>query len=217
MDESVMGYFSRTGTARQLDLHRALGTHCLVSAKGVLRTEGFPYAIDNGAWTAHQQGQPFDDGAFVTCVDLLGRAAEWVAAPDIVCGGPASLAMSLRWLAWCLDRTERVLLPVQNGMTAADLAPHLSPRVGIFVGGDDSFKEGTMAMWAALARRHGAYCHVGRVNTKRRIELCALAEVDSFDGTTWTRFAVNVAKVNGWRLAAVEAAEKQQHLWDLHA
>jgi hypothetical protein len=55
------------------------------------------------------------------------------------------------------------------------------------------------------------------VNTKRRIELCALAEVDSFDGTTWTRFAVNVAKVNGWRLAAVEAAEKQQHLWDLHA
>lgn len=212
-----MGYFSRTGTKRTLALLREAGAHCLVSAKGVHRTEGFPYAIDNGAWTAHAQGKPFDDDAFVKCVDLLGRDAEWLASPDIVCGGQSSLALSLKWLPWCLERTPRVLIPVQNGMTPADVTPFLSRRVGTFVGGDDAFKEGTMARWAELSRAFGAYCHVGRVNTKRRIVMCADAGADSFDGTAWTRFAVNVEPVNRWRLAAIAASERknqQQRMYE---
>lgn len=192
-------YASRTGTARNLAAFRAHGWRVLVSARGVLRTEGFPYALDNGAWTAFQKGEPFDEAAFVRAVDLLGAAADWVVAPDIVMGGMESLAMSLRWLPWLLDRVGRVLIPVQNGMTAADLRPHLGPRVGVFVGGDDDFKETTMAMWAALAREHGAYCHVGRVNTRSRIRLCMAAGVDSADGTSGSRFAVNVPIIDGWR------------------
>jgi hypothetical protein len=194
-----MVYASRTGTKRNLAAFRAAGWRVLVSARGVLRTEGFPYAIDNGAWTSHQEGTAFDDAALMRAVYLLGAGADWVVCPDIVMGGMGSLAMSLRWLPWVLDRARLALIPVQNGMVAADLAPHIGPRVGIFVGGDDAFKEGTMGAWARLAREHGAYCHVGRVNTRGRVGLCAAAGVDSFDGTSGSRFAVNVPKIDAWR------------------
>jgi len=41
-------------------------------------------------------------------------------------------------------------------------------------------------MVAAERRR---YFHVGRVNTARRIRLCAEAGADSFDGTSVSRYA----------------------------
>lgn len=192
-------YASRTGTKRNLAAFRAHGWRVLVSARGVLRAEGFPYAIDNGAWTSFQRGEPFDDAAFVCCVEKLGADADWVACPDIVMGGMSSLAMSLRWLPWVLERTHVALIPVQNGMTSDDIAPHLGPRVGVFVGGDDAFKESTMAMWSKLCRSAGAYCHVGRVNTRSRVRLCMDAGVDSADGTSGSRFAVNVPIIDAWR------------------
>lgn len=208
-----MYYASRTGTRRNLAAFRAAGWRVLVSARGVLRTEGFPYAIDNGAWTSYQEGKPFDDAAFIRAVEMLGAGADWVVAPDVVGGGFDSLALSLRWLPWLLDRTSRVLVPVQNGMDASDVAHILGPRVGIFVGGDDlapttpgvkprpvaTWKERTTPYWAALARANGTYCHVGRVNTRGRIRLCVHAGVDSVDGTSGSQFAVNVPKIDGWR------------------
>lgn len=45
----MIGYASRTGTRRNLDALRAAGWRLMVSARGALRTEGFPYALDNGA------------------------------------------------------------------------------------------------------------------------------------------------------------------------
>lgn len=192
-------YASRTGTARNLAEFRRCGWRVLVSATGAHRTEGFPYAIDNGAWTAHTHDRPFDDAAFVRLVERLGAGADWAVCPDIVAGGAASFALSLRWLAWVLARVAVALIPAQNGLIPSDLAPYLGPRVGVFVGGDDAFKESTMGSWAQLARRHGAYCHVGRVNTRGRMRLCMAAGVDSADGTTGSRFAVNVPKVDGWR------------------
>ena len=70
----MIGYASRTGTRRNLDALRAAGWRLLVSARGVLRSEGCGYALDNGAWTAHQRGEAFDEDAFVEAVDRLGDA-----------------------------------------------------------------------------------------------------------------------------------------------
>lgn len=185
----MIAYASRTGTKRNLSLLRKAGWHLLVSAKGVLRTEGFPFALDNGAWTAFQQNHDFDVDAFTKALALLGRHADWVVAPDIVGGGMASHAMSCAWLPRVLDQTERVLFAVQDGMTRAHVAHLLGPRVGIFVGGSTEWKLRTLADWALLARMHGAWCHVGRVNSARRIARCAAAGVWSVDGTSATRFA----------------------------
>ena len=74
----MIAYASRTGTRSTLAALRSAGWRLLVSAAGELRTEGFRYALDNGAWSAHQAGQPFDEAAFLRALDLLGRDADFV-------------------------------------------------------------------------------------------------------------------------------------------
>ena len=130
----MIGYASRTGTKRNLDALRIAGWRLLISATGVHRTEGFDYAIDNGAWTAFRQGKPWDQSAFVSLIGKLGALADWVVAPDIVEGGRASLDVSLTWLPRLLDVCPRVLLAVQDGLEPQDVEHLLGERVGIFVG-----------------------------------------------------------------------------------
>lgn len=186
----MLGYASRTGTARNLDALRSCGWGLMVSATGALRTEGFSrYALDNGAWTAHQQGKSFDDGLFLAAMDRLGEAADFVVVPDIVMGGLDSLSLSEKWLPRLQGRTRLLLLAVQNGMEPKHIGSYLSSSVGVFVGGDTLWKEQTLPAWCRLARDVGSYVHVGRVNTQRRIKLCHLSGADSFDGTSATRFA----------------------------
>lgn len=182
-------YASRTGTRRNLDALRRHGWRLMVSARGVLRHEGFPYALDNGAWTAFQKGEAFDVAAFERAVDLLGDDADFVVCPDRVADRAATLAMAEAWLPR-LSRLRRVLVAVQDGMTANDVAPWLSPRVGIFIGGTSEWKERTARQWGALARARVAWCHMGRVNTARRISVAAEAGLDSFDGSGPSRFAI---------------------------
>jgi hypothetical protein len=205
----MIAYASRTGTRRNLDALREAGWRLLVSATGVQRTEGFRYALDNGAWTAHQQGSPFDVAAFVRAVDALGAGADFVVAPDIVAGGHESLRMSLAWLPRLLDQAPRVLLAVQDGMTPGDVSPHIGGRVGVAVGGSTEWKEATARAWGALAREHGAWCHVLRVNTVRRIRLCQDAGASSFDGSSVSRFACNLPRL--------DAAVRQLHLGATYA
>ena len=58
---------------------------------------------------------------------------------------------------------------------------------------------------AHAARAAGAWCHVGRVNTKRRIVACGVAGVTSFDGTSVTQFPSTLALLQG----AVAVARRQ--------
>lgn len=190
----MMAYASRTGTRRNLAALRAAGWRLLVSARGVLRHEGFTYALDNGAWTAHQRGEDFDEPAFIDAVAQLGEGAEWTVAPDIVAGGLESLRYSVSWLPRLRGR---VLIAVQDGMTPADVAPYLSDRVGIAIGGSTEWKE------KQLARRvwRGSYLHALRVNTARRIALCHWAGCDSFDGSSVSRYVVNLPRLERARRA----------------
>lgn len=162
-------------------------------------TYGFGYALDNGAWSCHQQQVAFDNAAFEKMVDRFGSNADWIAAPDIVEGGLASLEMSKDWLPRLLRVGPRILVPVQDGMHEDNVAPLLSERVGVFIGGSTAFKEHTMIGWARLCRRAGAWCHVGRVNTIRRIRICSAAAVDSIDGTSASRYSATLPKLDAAR------------------
>ena len=195
----MIAYASRTGTKRNLAALREADWHLLVSATGVLRHEGFPYALDNGAWTAYQSGKPFSEELFTTALRKLGRDAEWAVLPDIVAGGARSLEMSLAWMRRVLDETQRALLAVQDGMTFEDVRPFLGARVGIFVGGSTAWKLETLLTWCDLARDAGCWCHVGRVNTVKRIRYCVASGATSFDGTSASRFSKNVPKLDAAR------------------
>jgi hypothetical protein len=185
----MMAYASRTGTRRTLASLRAANWGLMVSATGALRTEGFPrWCLDNGAWTAYQQGRPFNANAFLVAYEKIAPGADFCVLPDIVAGGMRSLDYSLKWQER-LDPVCPLLLAVQDGMTPADVEPLIGDRLGIFVGGTTRFKEDTLPSWGALARKRSVYLHVGRVNSARRVALCAMAGVDSIDGTSVTRFA----------------------------
>ena len=185
----VMGYASRTGTRHNLDVLRDHGWRLMVSAQGALRSEGFKYALDNGAWHSFQQSRPFDCVKFRRALDLLGSDADFVVAPDIVEGGRESLLMSCAWLDELRQRCRLVLIAVQDGMTPDMIRPLLAQDVGLFIGGSTQWKERSLPGWGRLARDARAYLHVGRVNSRRRIKLCALAGADSFDGSGPSRFA----------------------------
>lgn len=188
----MIAYASRTGTRRNLAALRGAGWRLLVSAAACLRNEGFQYALDNGAWSAYTQGRPFDVRAFEIALAKMGPGADWTVIPDVVAGGAPSLELSLSWMRRVLDSTPRALLAVQDGITPADVRGFLGERVGLFVGGSTEWKLRTLAQWAALGRETGAWCHVGRVNTRRRIHACSLAGATSFDGTSASRYAVTL-------------------------
>ena len=200
----MIAYASRTGTRRNLAALCGAGWRLLVSARGVLRHEGFPYGLDNGAWTAHQRGEPFDVAAFERAVEWGAAGADWLILPDIVGGGLDSLRFSLEW-APRLSGLCPLLLAVQDGMTPADVAPFVGPGLGLAVGGSTRWKEQTCRQWGQLAHRTSAYLHVLRVNTARRIRICAHAGADSFDGSSVSRFAKT--------LPLLDNARRQTHLF----
>jgi len=193
----MIGYASKTGTRRNLAALRGAGWRLLLSPAGCgLNPVGFRYGLDNGAWSHYQQGTLFDEGAFDEALVLRGPEADWVAVPDVVCGGAASLEFSLRWLPRVSARAQLALIPVQDGMTTSELRPLLGARVGIFVGGSERWKEQNAWGWGQLAREVGCYLHVGRVNSQRRISICAAAGAHSFDGTSVSRFAVTLPRLD---------------------
>ncbi|WP_249352910.1 hypothetical protein [Pseudomonas asiatica] len=202
----MVPYASRTGTKQNLEAMRANGWGLLVSAKGVLRTEGFPFMLDNGAWSAFTQGEPFDERAFYKAFDLLGESATMVVVPDIVAGGLRSLDFSLKWLDRLKGIPGKLLIPVQDGMVPDDVRDLLNPGVGIFVGGTSDWKLQTAHSWGMLARRRCCHLHVGRVNSAKRMLLCsAAAGAHSVDGTSASMYSKTVAPLT----AAVNYGEAQ--------
>lgn len=163
---------------------------------------GRGWALDNGAWSAFRDGAPFNADAFRQAVSEAGRL-DFVVCPDVVMDAERTRAMQREWLKWTMEHADarRVLLPVQNGMENDDLP--LGDRIGVFVGGDDAWKDATIGFWARRARRAGAYCHVGRVNTAARVERCAYHEVDSCDGSGAAIYSIHAAKMARWTDIAV--------------
>ena len=199
-------YASRTGTKRNLAALRHAGWRLMISRAGVWRTEGFPYALDNGAWTDYRAGRDFDDAAFKALVDRLGWGADWIVAPDIVAGGVHSLRLSLVWLPHLLVRTRLVLIPVQDGMGPADLVNIVLPkRIGIFMGGSTEWKLANMVEWGQFCADKGVHYHVGRVNTLKRFRLAHIAGADSVDGSSASRYAVTLPKL--------DFASRQWDMW----
>lgn len=169
---------------------------------------GLGWALDNGAWGAFTAGKPFDGEAFRRAVGESGRV-DFVVCPDVVADADGTRAMIEAWLPWTVANADaaRVLLPVQNGMEYDQI--EWSESIGVFVGGDSAWKDATIGLWAARARAAGAYCHVGRVNTAARLDLCVYHGVDSCDGSGAAIYSIHAEKMAGWR----DAASRQQRLF----
>lgn len=197
----MMGFASNTGTKRNLAGLKREGWGVLVTPFGDQDPQGLPYIIDNGAWRAFQRflaGQQADKlldvPLFLGLLRRMGGGALAVILPDIVGEGAASLALSAQYEAqvrFLVGPRPVLLLAVQDGMENMldQVEAFMQRGCGIFVGGTTAWKEATLPVWAAIARKYGCWLHVGRVNTARRIALCAAAGATSFDGTSATKYA----------------------------
>lgn len=201
----MTGYASNTGTLRNLSALRENGWRLLLTPSNPTVRQGLRFGIDNDAWRAHQQGIPFAADPFKRLIEKCGALADFVIIPDIVAGGLRSFEFSQSWLPY-LRTLNRLLLPLQDGMTPEIVGPflHSHPNVGLFLGGSTEFKLREIYAWGMVAHAFGRHYHVGRVNTARRIRLCAEAGADSFDGTSATMFSCT--------LPLLESARKQPSL-----
>jgi hypothetical protein len=199
----MIPYASNTGTRRNLAALRAAGWRILLTPENPTPRDGLRFAIDNGAFGKGG----FQPGPFAELIERLGSAADFVVLPDIVAGGLESLALSVSWIPK-LRGLRSLLLPIQDGMTARDVGMVLrqNVQVGLFLGGSTAFKLREIYGWGMVAHAWKRYYHVGRVNTARRIRLCAEAGADSFDGTSATRYCAT--------LPLLDAARKQPSLLD---
>lgn len=189
----MIGYASHSGNKKTLAAMAAGGWGCFISpSTGHPPLAHMRYAIDNGAWTAHIRQQEFNGDAFQRLVERHGMGADFIILPDIVAGGMDSLRFSLEWLPR-LAAYPRLLFAVQDGMDYQTVANVLSarPGLGVFLGGSTEWKLATIYEWGRVTRGGRWYYHVGRVNTRRRVRLCAEAGANSFDGSGVAKFFDN--------------------------
>ena len=201
----MIAYSSWTGTRTTLDALRAAGWRLLMSPDTLHRCKGktaptwtdgtpAPYALDNGAWGCFTRGVEFEADRFAWALERIGREADWVVMPDSVGDKVATLKMATKWRQTLAGY--RYLFCVQDGMSAAEVRAAAKGAAGLFVGGSTEWKLQTMHKWAALARSQGMICHVGRVNSAKRIRRCHAAGVDSVDGSSVARFSCTLRNLD---------------------
>lgn len=156
---------------------------------------GLPWALENGAFSGRGDFAPFWD-AVGRCRRLpsAGRLL-FVVAPDVF-DAETRRGNAEATLARYPDEADRLAgLPVavvlQDGAEGFDLVTVLShpATTAVFVGGSDDFKlSAAAADLCAEARSRGLWCHMGRVNSGRRIRYARINSCDSVDGTGLTKF-----------------------------
>lgn len=157
--------------------------------------DGIVWAADNGRFASPHT---YTDDGFLAWLDRQPReTCLFAVAPDVLCDAEATLALARPMLPRIRAAGYRAAFVGQNG-ASPDL-PWDEFDV-MFIGGDDNFKLGPEA--GALiheARCRGKWCHVGRVNSYKRMRVCAAVGVHSVDGTG-IKFAPdkNVPKVLDW-------------------
>lgn len=170
------------------------------------------WGMDNGIFNA-PPGE-FDSGSFMRMLHRYhGRkGCRFVAAPDVVGDGAATLA---RWPFWAGVIRGAGFIPalvLQDGMLVSDVP--WRDLGAVFVGGFTEWKMGPQARdLMAYAKARGLWVHVGRVNSEERTWTIFQRGADSFDGTGFSMFPdINIPKGLAWIADAKREHEAQGKL-----
>lgn len=196
----MFAYASNTRTRRNLEALRIAGWRILLTPDNPRPPERMNFGIDNGAWKFRDDPGANDWAGFAELVERYGCAADFVVLPDIVAGGMDSLRLSISWIPK-LRTLRNLLLPLQDGMNPDAVGSVLREHrnVGLFLGGSTEFKIREMYGWGLVAASWRRWYHIARVNTLRRIRLCAETGATSFDGTSATMFSCTIPMLDAGR------------------
>ncbi len=113
----------------------------------------------------------------------------WVVCPDVVANAQATVN---RWIEW-YPQLDHLGLPTafvgQDGLgQVADQIPW-DQMTALFLGGSTAWKLSVEAEYFAIeAKARGKWVHVGRVNTRKRLQHAIEIGADSVDGTCFSRW-----------------------------
>lgn len=155
-----------------------LGQICTPAAGNAV-LPGVDWCADNGVFG---DTYPGDDAYLGWLADRPADRAVFAVAPDVVCDAQATLDRSAPLLPAIRKAGYPAALAAQNGLE------HLTvpwPDFDVlFLGGDTDWKVGPHARrLTADAKAHGKRVHMGRVNSRRRLQVAAHMGCDSADGT----------------------------------
>lgn len=168
-------------------------------AQGNRVPDGALYAADNGKFG---KGWPGPDAWHAWLQRTVARYGAdrclWAVAPDVPMDAAATLAESRPWLA----RIRQLGIPA--AFAAQDGCEHGLVPWGefdvLFLAGSTEWKTGPAAeRLAREARTRGCTVHMGRVNSRRRLEIADWFGCDTADGT-YLAFGpeTNLPKLTGW-------------------
>lgn len=184
-----MRYFANATVSSPDAMRAGLLCQIVTMAEGRQPIEGVEWIADNGVFGGNYPG---DDKYLAWLAGLPHKElCRFVVAPDVVVRLPgggvvgdsaATLARSLPML----PRIRALGIPVafvgQDGATVETLP--WGEFDALFIGGSDDWKLGPDArLLIAEGKKRGKWVHMGRVNSKRRLQYAADAGCDSADGT----------------------------------
>lgn len=152
--------------------------------QGNILPPGCWYAADNGRFG---KGWPGAEKWWAWLESTVARyGAErclFATAPDVVADPVTTLAESLPWLPRIRELGVPAAFVAQDGCENGDLIPWGSFDV-LFIGGSTDWKlSPTAACVAHEAKTRGLRVHMGRVNSRRRVQYARAIGCDSVDGT----------------------------------
>jgi hypothetical protein len=145
-----------------------------------LRPAGVTWCADNGCFSARFQEEHWWSFLEKNAKDA-GRCS-FATAPDVVGDAAATLERSAPWLQPIRDLGYPVALVGQDGLE--DLTVPWDDFDAFFIGGSTDWKLSEAAAdLVAEARERGKWVHMGRVNSKKRLQYADGIGCNSADGT----------------------------------
>lgn len=151
-------------------------------AQGNTRPDGVTWCADNGCFG---KGYPGDDKWIAWLAGQDPAGCLFAVAPDVVGDAAATLERSLPWLPWIRFLGFPAAFVAQDGLSLRD-APW-DDFDTLFIGGTTEWKLGPeAAKLVGVAKALDKRVHMGRVNSKRRVDYAYSLGCDSVDGTYLT-------------------------------
>lgn len=157
------------------------------------------YAIDNGAYAWFNKDMDFQDDKFLALCDEYHKEADWIVIPDYVGDWWETARMFMLWYPRLIKYRKKLMFVAQDGIEKNNYATvkgMTSNGVGIFVGGSTEWKINNGRNIAKICKDNNELCHIGRVNTAKRLKLCFDWGATSFDGSGMSRFSQTAVIMN---------------------
>lgn len=155
------------------------------------KVPGMFYCLDNGAYSAHRRGFPFNKTAFLRAINTLhdkGFTLDFIVVPDIITGGFRSMRYTHSFQREHLDGGGNLAMAIQDGITMANVTAYgLEEYTHIFIGGSVEWKWKHAKDWIDFAHFHKKKAHIGRCGQLKYLELAKELGADSVDSSSFNR------------------------------